>query len=106
MNTDVVLVIGNENINGKAIRTLRRELRLLAKPGRSLTLDLSRLQKANLDCADLICEAQRRSRRVGGILKLVGLGSSVQAFFELMGISRLLDVDTNPASGMAKQSIA
>jgi anti-anti-sigma factor len=100
MNADIVFVIRAASLQGRALSSLRRELRAMAVPGRRLILDLSGVEKVNAVCAGLILEISSWLQNRGGSLKLVGLRQAVAAYFELLRLHRSVEMHNSQADAL------
>jgi anti-anti-sigma factor len=95
MNSAIVLAVRASRLEGHALTTLKDELRVLAQPGRQLTLDLSAVDSVTAATAKVIVDANARIQPRGGSLQLVGVRNTVAAYFELLRVHRHLSI--NPA---------
>lgn len=95
MNPEIVLTVRASRLEGPALSTLKEELRFLAQAGRSLTLDLSAVDRVTAAAAKIFVDANARLQSHGGSLQLIGVRNTVAAYFELLRVHRHLPI--NPA---------
>lgn len=94
MTAEIILYIRTSQLEGTALRALKRELRDLARNGRRLVLDLSAVEQMSAECADLLLKTSQRLSELGGSLHLTGLRKGVQAFLELLRVHRVVEMKT------------
>lgn len=91
MNANIIYSIQANKLNRESSSGLRQELKGLLRQGRSLLLDLSKVEAVDATTADLIAELAIRFVEQGGMLRLTGLRGGVAAFFELLRLSHLVE---------------
>ena len=101
MPADIVLMIRSENLKGRAVRTLRNELRRLVAPGRRLILNMAGVNRLDTEAAALMLETARALQHRGGSLKLVGVQSKVNLLFELLGMRRVVEMHNSQSEALA-----
>jgi len=106
MRADIIFVIRNASLRGAAVDTLRRELRNLIAPGRRLILHMSGVENIDTQGAGAIVEVSRQLRAAGGALKLVGLEKKVEAFFELLRLTRTIEIHGSNSAALAMRAAA
>jgi len=105
MTADIIFLVREDNLTGKASRNLRRELSAMVAPGRRLILDLSTVEKVDSLVANWLLEIAETLRMSGGYLKLVGLQNGVAAFLELLRVHHRIEMKGGPVQ-VASMAIA
>jgi anti-anti-sigma factor len=100
MPAEVVLMIRSNNITGRALRALRSELRRLVAPGRRMTLNLAGVETIDSNAASLVLEIARALQKEGGKLRLISVSSQASAFFELLRLHRIVEMQRAEAPAL------
>lgn len=106
MPADIVLMVRSENMKGRALRTLRSELRSLVAPGRRLILNLAGVDQVDTQGAALVLETARALQTRGGSLKLVGVQSKVSLLFEMLRMRRSVEMYNSQSEALALSEAA
>ena len=92
MPADIVLMIHPANLEGRALRTLHKELRRLIANGRRMVLNLACVDQMDSRGASVILGVARDLDAKGGSLKLIGVQNKVRVLFEILRMHRVIEM--------------
>jgi anti-anti-sigma factor len=92
MNTDIILSIRNASLKGQEVKSLRKQLKSLVAPGRTVVLQMAGVQHVDAEGAGAILEFARKLRSNGGSLRIANIEKKVAAFFEMLQLNRAVEI--------------
>lgn len=89
------------DLDGEGAARLLAQLDDAVAPGRTLSLDLSRVTRLSSEALGVLVQAHRRLRDAGGALELSAVSPQVVRVLRVSGLDRALVVTAPPAPPVA-----